>query len=256
MDPVSSVAAGSADEFAAFGAVTIEPLSRLQFLAGAALACNWAGIPHVTHHDDVDVTELERHRSALNAARPNRKLTLLPFIIKAMVAAMESHPRFNASLDPTGRALVLKHYFHIGVAIDTPKGLLVGVVRDCDHKSIDEIGAAVDTLSSRARGRGLPLEEMSGGCMTVSSLGGIGGTGFTPIINAPEVAILGVTRGVWKPRRGPGDVADWRLMLPLSLSYDHRVLNGADAARFVCHVGQALAQQATPDPAADPTLPG
>lgn len=231
-------------DFAAYGAVTVETLPRIQALTGSFLTRNWTMIPHVTHNDDVDITELDRFRSAWNVAQPERKLSPLPFMIKAMVVAMKAYPRFNASLDASGQKLTLKHYFHIGVAIDTPKGLLVGVVRDCDKKGVEQIGADILALSTKARARGLSMDEMSGGCMSISALGGIGGTSFTPIVNAPEVAILGVTRSEWKPRRAAENGIDWRLMAPLSLSYDHRVINGADAARFVCHMGESLAQPA------------
>lgn len=234
-----------AADFSAYGPVTVETLPRIQALTGSYLTRNWTMIPHVTHHDDVDITELDLFRTAANGgARPEHALTVLPFLMKAMVAAMQSYPRFNASLDASGQQLTLKHYFHIGVAIDTPKGLLVGVVRECDRKGVAQIGAEVGALSAKARSRGLSMEEMSGGCMSVSSLGGIGGTAFTPIINAPELAILGVTRSQWKPRRAADGSVDWRLMMPLSLSYDHRVINGADAARFVCRLGEILAQPA------------
>jgi pyruvate dehydrogenase E2 component (dihydrolipoamide acetyltransferase) len=158
------------------------------------------------------------------------------------VSGLKAFPQFNASLDASGRNLVLKKYFHIGIAIDTPRGLVVGVVRDCDRKPLAEIAADISALSAKARGRGLPMSDMEGGCISISSLGGIGGTGFTPIVNAPEVAILGIAQAQWKPRRGSDDAIEWRLKAPLSLSYDHRVINGADAARFLRHLDDVLAE--------------
>jgi pyruvate dehydrogenase E2 component (dihydrolipoamide acetyltransferase) len=168
----------------------------------------------------------------------------LAFFAKALVSGLKAFPQFNASLDATARNLVLKKYFHVGIAIDTPRGLVVGVVRDCDSKSVATIAGDIAALSEKARGRGLPLTEMEGGCMSISSLGGIGGTGFTPIVNAPEVAILGITKAEWKPRRAADDTIEWRLKAPLSLSYDHRVINGADAARFLRHLDEVLAAPA------------
>jgi len=223
-------------DFAAFGEVEVKPLSRIQGLTAGFLARNWLSIPHVTHHDDVDITALEALRSTL-APKPST----LGFFAKALVSALQAFPQFNASLDASAKNLVLKKYFHIGIAIDTPRGLVVGVVRDCDKKPATEIAADIAALSAKARGRGLPMSDMEGGCMSISSLGGIGGTGFTPIVNAPEVAILGITKAEWKPRRGPGDALEWRLKAPLSLSYDHRVINGADAARFLRHLDEVLA---------------
>jgi len=230
-------------DFASFGEVEVQPLPRIQALTAGFLSRNWVTIPHVTHHDDVDVTALEDYRSQL-AGSGSRPPGPLAFFAKALVAALRAFPRFNASLDGSGRQLVLKKYFHIGIAIDTPRGLVVGVVRDCDRKSVADIAAAIADLSARARGRGLPLADMEGGCMTISSLGGIGGTGFTPIVNAPEVAILGITKAEWRPTRGGGDAIAWRLKVPLSLSFDHRVLNGADAARFLRHLDDLLAAPA------------
>ena len=229
-------------DFAAFGAVERVALTRVQKLGAGFLARNWVSIPHVTHHDEADISALEAARTRL--AHAGQKITPLAFIVKAAVAALRAHPRVNASLDPVAGQLVLKKYFHIGIAIDTPGGLLVGVIRDCDVKGLTEIAAEIVALSQKAREKGLSLAEMSGGCFTISSLGGIGGTAFTPIINAPEVAILGVTKSQWKPARGAGDAVQWLNVLPLSLSYDHRVLNGADAARFVRTLAEALADPA------------
>jgi pyruvate dehydrogenase E2 component (dihydrolipoamide acetyltransferase) len=224
-------------DFAAFGEVELKPLSRIQGLTAGFLSRNWLSIPHVTHQDDVDITAVEGLRATL-APRPSA----LAFFAKALVSALKAFPQFNASLDASGRNLVLKKYFHVGVAIDTPRGLVVGVVRDCDRKPLAEIAADISALSAKARGRGLPMSDMEGGCISISSLGGIGGTGFTPIVNAPEVAILGIAKAEWKPRRGSDDAIEWRLKAPLSLSYDHRVINGADAARFLRHLDEVLAE--------------
>jgi pyruvate dehydrogenase E2 component (dihydrolipoamide acetyltransferase) len=230
-------------DFAAFGEVETQPLSRIQGLTASFLSRNWLTIPHVTHQDDVDITLLEGFRQQA-ASEGARAPSPLAFFAKALASALKAFPKFNASLDGSAKRLVLKKYFHIGIAIDTPKGLVVGVVRDCDRKSVAEIAAAITDLSTRARARGLPMSDMEGGCMSISSLGGIGGTGFTPIVNAPEVAILGITKAEWKPMRGAGDAIEWRLKAPLSLSYDHRVINGADAARFLRHLDELLANPA------------
>ena len=223
-------------DYAAFGEIDVKPLPRIQGLTAGYLSRNWLTIPHVTHQDDADITALEALRKTLDP-----KPSALAFFAKALAAALKTYPQFNASLDATGKNLVLKKYVHIGIAIDTPRGLVVGVVRDCDQKGSAQIGAEITALSAKARARGLPMSDMEGGCMSISSLGGIGGTGFTPIVNAPEVAILGITRAEWKPRRAADDAIEWRLKAPLSLSYDHRVINGADAARFVRHLDDVLA---------------
>ena len=221
-----------------FGEVEIVPLTRIQKIVAGRLSRNWATIPHVTHHDEADITEIEALRGEM-AARPwtssesNVRISLLPFVIKAVVAALRANPRLNASLDGGGVNVILKRYFNIGVAIDTPGGLVVGVIRGCEHKDVSQIADEIARLSHKAREKGLSLDEMSGGCFTVSSLGGIGGRAFTPIINAPEVAILGVAKALWTATRANDGAISWRLMLPLSLSYDHRVVNGADAARFM-----------------------
>lgn len=228
-------------DFSEFGEVETRPLSRVQKLTSQYMARNWVMIPHVTHSDDADITELEAQRKARNAAGEGAKLTLLPYLIKAVVDALKNFPQFNASLDGSGKNLVLKKYFNIGVAVDTRFGLLVPVLRDCDRKSIAEIAVELQAISTKARDKGLSMAEMTGGCFTISSLGSFGGTGFTPIVNAPEVAILGVTRAQEKPRRGSDDAIDWRQVLPLSLSYDHRVINGADAARFTAKLAELLA---------------
>ena len=225
-------------DFAQFGEVETVALARNQKLIASFLARNWAQIPHVTHHDEARADALEAYRKT--AATGGVKLTPLPFLLKAAARALAAFPRFNASLTPDGQSLVMKRYVHIGVAVETPNGLLVPVIRDCDRKSIFEIAAELAEKSERARGKGLPMAEMSGGCFSVSSLGAIGGTGFTPIINAPEVAILGVTRNAERLALAGGEVVRTQVM-PLSLSYDHRVINGADAARFVRFIADQLA---------------
>ena len=228
-------------DFAEFGEIEVKPVSRIQKLTGAFLSRNWLSIPHVTHQDDADITALETFRQARNEADAV-KLTPLVFLIKASVRALQEFPQFNASLDGDGKNLVLKKYFHIGVAVDTRFGLLVPVLRDCDKKSVAELAVELAAVSKKAREKGLSMVEMSGGCFSISSLGGVGGTGFTPIINAPEVAILGVTKTrLTAQPSDEGDGVDWRKMLPLSLSYDHRVINGADAARFTAFLGAMLA---------------
>lgn len=229
-------------DFAAFGPVEAKPLSRIQKLVAGYMTRNWVMIPHVTHHDEADITALEDFRKQ-HAQEQGVKLTPLPFLVKAAVAALKAQPRFNASIDGGGTHLVFKHYFHIGIAVDTPNGLLVPVIRDADRKSLVAIAQEIAEVSQLARTKGLSLDRMSGGCFSISSLGSIGGTGFTPIINAPEVAIMGVAKGFDKPLR-VGDALEWRRMLPLSLSYDHRVINGADAARFCVDFAAALAQPA------------
>ena len=229
-------------DFSKFGETETRALSRIQKLAGANLARNWAMIPHVTQFDDADITELEALRIALNKENEKAgiKLTMLAFLIKASVAALQKYPNFNASLDATGENLVLKQYFHIGFAADTPNGLVVPVVRDCDRKGVLQIARETGELAAKARDGKLGPAEMSGGCFTISSLGGIGGTAFTPIINAPEVAILGVSKASMQPV-WDGNAFEPRLTLPLSLSYDHRVIDGAAAARFTAYLAQLLA---------------
>jgi pyruvate dehydrogenase E2 component (dihydrolipoamide acetyltransferase) len=228
-------------DFAKFGAIDIKPLSRIQKISGARLQASWVNLPHVTQHDDADITELEIARAALKgrAAEAGVKLTALAFIVKACVIALREFPRFNASLDAGGENLVYKKYFHIGFAADTPNGLVVPVIRDADRLSIYEVAAALALLSEKARAGKLTAVEMQGGSFTISSLGGIGGTSFTPIINAPEVAILGVSKSSQKPVYERGAFVP-RLMLPLSLSYDHRVIDGAEAARFIVFLSKTL----------------
>jgi pyruvate dehydrogenase E2 component (dihydrolipoamide acetyltransferase) len=229
-------------DFAKFGEVETRPLSKIKKISGANLARNWAMIPHVTQHDDADVTELEALRVALNKENEKAgiKLTMLAFLIKAVVAALKKYPDFNASLDAGGENLVLKKYFHVGFAADTPNGLVVPVLKDADRKGVIEIAQESGELAKKARDGKLGPADMSGGCFSISSLGGIGGTAFTPIVNAPEVAILGVSKSSMKPV-WDGKAFQPRLVLPLSLSYDHRVIDGASAARFTAYLGQVLA---------------
>ncbi len=229
-------------DFAKFGAIESQPLSRIKKLSGANLARNWAMIPHVTQFDDADITEMEAFRRKLGEEPAlikgaDVKVTPLVFLIKAVVAALKKYPNFNASLD--GENLILKKYFHIGIAVDTPDGLVVPVIRDADRKGLLELSHELGELSQKARDKKLGPAEMAGGCFSISSLGGIGGTAFTPIINAPEVAILGVSRSAMKPVWNGKEFAP-RLLLPLSLSYDHRVIDGAAAARFTAYLAQVL----------------
>ncbi len=227
-------------DFAAFGPVETLALPRIQKIVSATLARNWVTIPHVTHQEEADITDLDDARKRLQEVT-GKKATPLAFMMKAAVAALQAYPRFNASLGPDGTTLILKKYFHLGFAADTPNGLLVPVIRNADQKSVAEIAAEITEISTRARAKGLPMSLMEGGSFTISSLGPFGGTAFTPIINAPEVAIMGATRAFEKPVRIHGELA-WRTMLPLSLSYDHRVINGADAARFCNTFAQALSK--------------
>ncbi len=227
-------------DFAKFGPVERKDLSRIKKISGANLHRNWVVIPHVTNHDDADITELEAFRVQLNKENEKSgvKVTMLAFLIKASVAALKRFPDFNASLD--GDQVVLKKYFHIGFAADTPNGLMVPVIRDCDQKGILQISAEMSELAKKARDGKLSPAEMSGGCFSISSLGGIGGRYFTPIINAPEVAILGVCKSSTEPV-WDGKAFAPRLMLPLSLSWDHRAVDGAAAARFNAYLGAVLA---------------
>jgi pyruvate dehydrogenase E2 component (dihydrolipoamide acetyltransferase) len=228
-------------DFAKFGPVETRPLTRIQKLAGANLARNWALIPHVTQHDEADITELEALRVALNKENEKAgvKLTMLAFLMKASVAALQKFPGFNASLDASGDSLTLKQYFHLGFAADTPNGLVVPVVREVDNKGVLQIAKETSELAGKARDGKLGPAEMQGGCFSISSLGGIGGTAFTPIVNAPEVAILGVSKAAIRPV-WDGQAFQPRLLLPLSLSYDHRVIDGAAAARFTAYLAQLL----------------
>ncbi|MET0230261.1 MAG: dihydrolipoyllysine-residue acetyltransferase [Rhodanobacteraceae bacterium] len=229
-------------DFSKFGEIETKPLSKIKKISGANLARNWAMIPHVTQHDEADVTELEALRVQLNRENEKAgiKLTMLAFLIKAVVSALQKYPEFNASLDASGENLTLKKYFNVGFAADTPNGLVVPVLRDADKKGVIAIATETGELAKKAREGKLGPAEMSGGCFSISSLGGIGGTAFTPIVNAPEVAILGVSKSQIRPH-WDGTAFVPRLMLPLSLSYDHRVIDGAAAARFAAYLAQVLA---------------
>ena len=229
-----------AQDFSKFGPVEIRPLSRIQRLSGPVLHRSWLNVPHVTHDDEADITDLDAYRRELDTAAmaEGYRVTLLAFLMKASVSALREFPKFNSSLTPEKDALIYKSYYHLGVAVDTPEGLVVPVIRDVDRKGITELSQELGAVSAKARDGKLDLADLQGACFTISSLGGIGGTGFTPIVNAPEVAILGVVRSrttpVWD-----GTAFVPRLMLPISLSYDHRVIDGALAARFaryLCHL--------------------
>jgi pyruvate dehydrogenase E2 component (dihydrolipoamide acetyltransferase) len=227
-------------DFAKFGPVETKPLSRIKRISGPRLHASWVNIPHVTHCDDADITELDAFRKSLDdEAKADKKapyrISLLPLLMKAAVSALKTFPIFNASLTPAKDALVLKNYWHIGVAVDTPDGLVVAVLRDVDKKGVVELARELGALSAKAREGKLSPAEMQGASFTISSLGGIGGTAFTPIVNAPEVAILGVVRSKMAPV-WDGKAFMPRLMLPLCLSYDHRVIDGAAAARFTRHL--------------------
>jgi pyruvate dehydrogenase E2 component (dihydrolipoamide acetyltransferase) len=232
----------AAVDFAAFGPVERKPLSRIQKIAGPRLHASWVNLPHVTQFDEADITEMEQARANLKGQATERgiKLTPLAFVMRACVQALQEFPLFCASLDADAGELVYKKYVHLGFAADTPNGLVVPVVRDADRKDVFELARDLAELSEKARGGKLTAAEMQGGCFTISSLGGIGGTAFTPIINAPEVAILGVSRSAHKPVYRDGGFVP-RLMLPLSLSYDHRVIDGAAAVRFTSFLAAALA---------------
>jgi pyruvate dehydrogenase E2 component (dihydrolipoamide acetyltransferase) len=228
-------------DFAKYGRIEAEPLSRIQKISGPRLHASWVNVPHVTQHDEADITELEEKRSSLKeqAQQKGIKLTPLAFIVRACALALAEMPLFKSSLAPDGESLIVKHYTHIGFAADTPQGLIVPVIRDADKKDVYEIAKALATLSERARTGKLQPDDIQGGVFTISSLGGIGGRFFTPIINAPEVAILGVSRSAWQPvYRDLAFVP--RLILPLSLSYDHRVIDGAKAVRFTTRLGEIL----------------
>ena len=224
--------------FSRYGDIEVQPISKIQKVSGAYLHRNWVSIPHVTQNDLADITDMEVYRKA-RAKEQGVKLTPLVFLIKASVAALKEFPIFNASLDATRENLVLKKFFHIGIAVDTPDGLVVPVIRDCDQKDILQLAAELGEMSARARAGKLKPIEMQGGCFSISSLGGIGGTSFTPIINAPEVAILGVSRSSMQPN-WDGEAFQPRMMLPLCLSYDHRVIDGANGARFTRYLANYL----------------
>ena len=224
-----------------FGEVERVPLSRIKKISGAHLHRSWINVPHVTQFDEADITDLEVFRKSLSkeAEKKSVRLTPLVFLMKAAVSALREYPDFNASLDAAGENLIMKNYFHIGVAVDTPNGLVVPVVRDVDQKGIYDLAAELGETAQRARDGKLSPNDMQGGCFTISSLGGIGGTQFTPIVNAPEVAILGVARSRMQPVYQDGEFVP-RLMLPLALSYDHRVIDGAQGARFTSYLSQVI----------------
>ena len=228
-------------DFGRFGSIEAKPLSRIKKVTASNLHRAWLRVAHVTQHDEADITDLEAFRKAESeqAKKHNVHLTVLPFIMKAVVATLKASPTFNASLDPQGENLILKHYYHLGIAVDTPDGLVVPVIRDVDHKGVYDLADELAKVSERARAHKLMPGDMQGASFTVSSLGGIGGTSFTPIVNTPEVAILGVSRASMKPVWENGAFVP-RLMLPLSLSYDHRVNDGADGARFTTYLRQML----------------
>ena len=230
-------------DFSQFGDIETKPLSRIKKISGANLHRNWVTAPHVTQFDQADITDLEEFRKSMQSDAEKRgvKLTMLAFLIKASVNALKAYPNFNSSLAPDGDSLILKNYFNIGFACDTPDGLVVPVVKDVQQKDVLDIARDLGELSTKARERKLKIEEMQGGCFTISSLGGIGGTMFTPIINCPEVAILGVSRSSMQPvYDAKTNAFEPRLILPLSLSYDHRVVDGADGARFTSHMRMML----------------
>jgi pyruvate dehydrogenase E2 component (dihydrolipoamide acetyltransferase) len=229
-----------AQDFSKFGPVEVRPLSRIQRLSGPALHRSWLNVPHVTHDDEADITDLDAYRRELDATAKAEgyRVTLLAFLMKASVSALREFGRFNSSLTPEKDALIYKSYYHLGIAVDTPEGLVVPVIRDVDRKGVTELSRELGTVSARAREGKLTPADLAGACFTISSLGGIGGTAFTPIVNAPEVAILGVVRSKMAPV-WDGSAFVPRLMLPISLSYDHRVIDGALAARFaryLCHL--------------------
>jgi pyruvate dehydrogenase E2 component (dihydrolipoamide acetyltransferase) len=228
-------------DFSKFGPVEVQPLTRIQRLSGPALHRSWLNVPHVTHDDEADITDLDAYRRELDTAAKAEgyRVTLLAFLMKASVSALREFPRFNSSLTPEKDALIYKGYYHLGVAVDTPDGLVVPVIRDVDRKGVMELSQELGVTSARAREGKLGLADLQGACFTISSLGGIGGTSFTPIVNAPEVAILGVVRSKMAPV-WDGSAFVPRLMLPLSLSYDHRVIDGALAARFARYLRGVL----------------
>jgi len=232
-----------AQDFTKFGEIDIQPLNRIKRLTAANLHRSWLNVPHVTHNDESNISDLESFRKQLNAENAKRnkgpKLSPLAFIVKAVVRGLQAYPQFNSSLEPGGENLIYKKYFHIGIAVETPNGLVVPVIRDADKKSVGQIATEMGELAAKARNGKLTMADMTGACMTISSLGGIGGTHFTPIVNAPEVAILGVSRSKMQPHWN-GSEFEPVMMLPLSLSYDHRVIDGAEAARFTRHVADVL----------------
>ena len=237
-----SVSAAPQIDFSKFGDIETKELSRIKKISGTHLHRSWVTVPHVTQFDEADITELEAFRKSLAKESEKRgvKLTMLIFLMKAVVKALQEYPEFNASLDASGENLILKKYFHIGVAVDTPNGLMVPVIRDVDKKGLFDLAQEVSATAERARNGKLMPADLQGGCFSISSLGGIGGTQFTPIVNAPEVAILGVARSKMQPEYIDEDSFNWRLMLPLALSYDHRVIDGAAGARFTGYLSRVI----------------
>ncbi|MDI9818245.1 MULTISPECIES: dihydrolipoyllysine-residue acetyltransferase [unclassified Legionella] len=228
-------------DFSKFGEIETKPLNKIKRLTGVNVHRSWITIPHVTQFDEADITELEAFRKTeTEKAKEGYKLTILAFVTKVVSKALAVYPQFNASLDSSGENLIYKHYYHVGIAVETPNGLVVPVIRDVDQLSVSDIAREMGRLSAKARDKGLMPADMTGGCFTISSLGGIGGTAFTPIVNSPEVAILGLSRSSIKPVYEKGEFKP-RLMLPLSLSYDHRVIDGAEAARFTRFIADSLA---------------
>ena len=228
-------------DFTKFGEVDVQPLTRIQKISGPRLQASWINLPHVTQHDEADITDLEARRQQLKGPAKERGIPLTPlaFIMKACVAALAEFPKVNSSLSEDGESLVFKKYCHLGFAADTDQGLMVPVIRDADKKDVYELAVELRDLSAAARDGKLKADQLQGACFTISSLGGIGGTAFTPIVNAPEVAILGVSRSFMKPV-WDGEAFQPRLMLPLSFSYDHRVIDGAYAVRFTTYLAEAL----------------
>lgn len=237
----AGIPAIAAVDFSKFGKIERLDMSRIKKLSGPHLQRAWLNIPHVTHHDEADITTLETFRQSIKAEseKQGARVTLLALVMKLMIKALKKFPNFNASLDPDGEHLIVKHYYNIGIAVDTPNGLVVPVLKDVDTKSVYELAIEMGELSVKARQAKLTPAELQGGCITISSLGGIGGTSFTPIINAPEVAILGLSKAKMQPF-WDAQAFQPRLMLPLSLSYDHRVVDGAEGARFCAYLGQLL----------------
>jgi pyruvate dehydrogenase E2 component (dihydrolipoamide acetyltransferase) len=225
-------------DFSQFGPIETQTLSKIKKLTAKNMQRNWLSIPMVTQFDEADITELEAFRQAQK--NQYQGLTLLPFVIKALTHSLKQFPQFNASLDNSGEQLILKKYYHFGVAVDTPNGLVVGVLRDADQKGVFTIATELQAMGQKAREKGLSIQEMQGQSFTISSLGGIGGTAFTPIVNAPDVAILGLSRSRWQPVYQQDNLVK-RLILPLSLTYDHRVIDGAEAARFCRYLADTLA---------------
>lgn len=242
--PVSTLIAEMAPvpeyDFSEFGPVEVKPLTRIQRVTGALLGRNWVTIPHVTHNDDLDFTSCDDWRRAWNADNPDKKITPVIILANAISLALKEFPVFNTSLCSDGQSIVQKHYFNVGIAVDTPKGLLVPVLQNLAGKSLPDAAAELAGLAEKARTKGLSMAEMSGSSISLSSLGHIGGTSFTPIINAPDTAIIGALPLRDVPVRGEDDQIRWRKVMPVSLSYDHRVINGADAARFIKCIDRIL----------------